>query len=101
MEKASANKDIAILFDFDGTVGDTETPAMEVAFWELAPYLANTRESAIRCSHTPLPPSAVELVCGFCFGLWSCCGYTYYACILVPCSPVNTSYIVMSVQQYR
>ena len=28
----------AILFDFDGTLGDTETPAMEVAFWELAPY---------------------------------------------------------------
>ena len=30
--------DAAILFDFDGTLGDTETPAMEVAFWELAPY---------------------------------------------------------------
>ena len=28
----------AILFDFDGTLGDTELPAMEVAFWELAPY---------------------------------------------------------------
>jgi HAD superfamily hydrolase (TIGR01509 family) len=27
-----------ILFDFDGTLGDTETPAMIVAFWELAPY---------------------------------------------------------------
>lgn len=34
-----ASKEIAVLFDFDGTVGDTETPAMEVAFWELAPYL--------------------------------------------------------------
>lgn len=45
MEKASANKDISILFDFDGTIGDTESPAMEVAFWELAPYLINTRES--------------------------------------------------------
>jgi hypothetical protein len=30
---------VAVLFDFDGTVGDTETPAMRVAFWELAPYL--------------------------------------------------------------
>merc|ERR1712048_1256930 len=29
----------AVLFDFDGTVGDTEVPAMEVAFWELAIYL--------------------------------------------------------------
>jgi beta-phosphoglucomutase-like phosphatase (HAD superfamily) len=28
-----------VLFDFDGTLGDTEVPAMEVAFWELAPYL--------------------------------------------------------------
>lgn len=31
-------KRVAVLFDFDGTIGDTETPAMEVAFWELAPY---------------------------------------------------------------
>lgn len=30
---------VAVLFDFDGTLGDTETPAMEVAFWEIAPYL--------------------------------------------------------------
>lgn len=44
LEKAAANKNLSILFDFDGTVGDTETPAMEVAFWELAPYLVNTRE---------------------------------------------------------
>lgn len=42
MEKASANKDISILFDFDGTIGDTETPAMEVAFWELGPYFVDT-----------------------------------------------------------
>ena len=39
----------AVLFDFDGTLGDTETPAMELAFWELAPYLpavtANNLES--------------------------------------------------------
>jgi beta-phosphoglucomutase-like phosphatase (HAD superfamily) len=32
------NGKTAILFDFDGTLGDTELPAMEVAFWELAPY---------------------------------------------------------------
>ena len=30
--------EIAVIFDFDGTLGDTESPAMEVAFWELAPY---------------------------------------------------------------
>lgn len=35
---AAAGATTAILFDFDGTLGDTETPAMEVAFWELAPY---------------------------------------------------------------
>jgi len=35
---ADMEGNIAILFDFDGTLGDTETPAMEVAFWELAPY---------------------------------------------------------------
>jgi beta-phosphoglucomutase-like phosphatase (HAD superfamily) len=29
----------AVLFDFDGTLGDTEVPAMEVAFWELALYI--------------------------------------------------------------
>lgn len=29
----------AVLFDFDGTLGDTETPAMEVAFWEVAPFI--------------------------------------------------------------
>mmetsp|Transcript_36997 Transcript_36997/g.48709 ORF Transcript_36997/g.48709 Transcript_36997/m.48709 type:complete len:331 (-) Transcript_36997:236-1228(-) len=32
------NEDIAVLFDFDGTIGDTETPAMKIAFWELAAY---------------------------------------------------------------
>lgn len=30
---------VAVCFDFDGTLGDTETPAMEVAFWEAAPYI--------------------------------------------------------------
>ena len=29
----------AVLFDFDGTLGDTEAPAMDVAFWELAPFM--------------------------------------------------------------
>ncbi|CAM9827447.1 unnamed protein product [Ectocarpus sp. 6 AP-2014] len=42
MEKAKAFDKMSILFDFDGTIGDTETPAMEVAFWELAPYLPDT-----------------------------------------------------------
>jgi len=37
--EASMTAPVAVLFDFDGTLGDTETPAMEVAFWELAPYL--------------------------------------------------------------
>jgi beta-phosphoglucomutase-like phosphatase (HAD superfamily) len=41
---------VAVLFDFDGTVGDTETPAMEVAFWEAAPYLVGICE----CSHKAL-----------------------------------------------
>lgn len=45
MEKAKAFGKMSILFDFDGTIGDTETPAMEVAFWELAPYLVDTGES--------------------------------------------------------
>jgi hypothetical protein len=29
---AAACKNVAVLFDFDGTLGDTETPAMEVEF---------------------------------------------------------------------
>lgn len=40
-------KRVAVLFDFDGTIGDTETPAMEVAYWELAPYFP---EAASECS---------------------------------------------------
>uniref|UniRef100_A0A7S1I3K0 Riboflavin kinase n=1 Tax=Eutreptiella gymnastica TaxID=73025 RepID=A0A7S1I3K0_9EUGL len=32
---------VGVLFDFDGTLGDTETPAMEVAYWELAPFIHN------------------------------------------------------------
>jgi len=42
-EVKAACKNVAVLFDFDGTLGDTETPAMEVAFWELAPYFAGVK----------------------------------------------------------
>jgi len=31
-------KTVCVLFDFDGTIGNTNKAAMEVAFWELAPY---------------------------------------------------------------
>mmetsp|Transcript_24234 Transcript_24234/g.36344 ORF Transcript_24234/g.36344 Transcript_24234/m.36344 type:complete len:331 (-) Transcript_24234:121-1113(-) len=37
--RSAGNKGVAVLFDFDGTIGNTETPAMEIAFWELAPYM--------------------------------------------------------------
>lgn len=30
---------VGVLFDFDGTLADTESFAMEVAFWAMAPYL--------------------------------------------------------------
>mmetsp|Transcript_39320 Transcript_39320/g.85529 ORF Transcript_39320/g.85529 Transcript_39320/m.85529 type:complete len:347 (-) Transcript_39320:192-1232(-) len=46
-EVASACKQAAVLFDFDGTLGDTETPAMEVAYWELAPYFAGITPAGI------------------------------------------------------
>eukprot|EP00746_Dinoflagellata_sp_MGD_P000129 gnl/MRDRNA2_/MRDRNA2_100224_c0_seq1.p1 gnl/MRDRNA2_/MRDRNA2_100224_c0~~gnl/MRDRNA2_/MRDRNA2_100224_c0_seq1.p1 ORF type:complete len:765 (-),score=147.65 gnl/MRDRNA2_/MRDRNA2_100224_c0_seq1:165-2459(-) len=36
-----AASDLAVLFDFDGTLADSEVRAMEVTFWELAPYLPN------------------------------------------------------------
>lgn len=60
-------KRVAVLFDFDGTIGDTETPAMEVAYWELAPYFPSaaseslTHQSVVSaCTHAvtlaePLP----------------------------------------------
>ena len=41
--RSTAASDIAVIFDFDGTLGDTESPAMEVAFWELAPYFPNVQ----------------------------------------------------------
>lgn len=37
--EASRGAGVSVLFDFDGTLGDTERPAMEVAFWMIAPYL--------------------------------------------------------------
>ncbi len=37
--RRSAMSTVGVLFDFDGTLGDTESPAMDVAFWELAPYI--------------------------------------------------------------
>lgn len=45
-------KKVAVLFDFDGTIGDTETPAMEVAYWELAPYFPAA--AGERCSRAGL-----------------------------------------------
>ncbi|CAM9656643.1 unnamed protein product [Phaeothamnion confervicola] len=38
---------VAVLFDFDGTLGDTETPAMEVAYWELAPFFVSTAQGQL------------------------------------------------------
>lgn len=35
------------MFDFDGTLGDTELPAMEVAFWELAPYFPDASPASL------------------------------------------------------
>eukprot|EP01084_Bolivina_argentea_P038630 71435_1 len=35
----AGSSNVAVLFDFDGTVGDTETPAMKIAYWEICPYL--------------------------------------------------------------
>ena len=50
MPSAAVDPDAtAVLFDFDGTLGDTETPAMRAAFWELAPYFPDaTADNAHR-----------------------------------------------------
>eukprot|EP00617_Octactis_speculum_P018378 CAMPEP_0185770496 /NCGR_PEP_ID=MMETSP1174-20130828/59401_1 /TAXON_ID=35687 /ORGANISM="Dictyocha speculum, Strain CCMP1381" /LENGTH=347 /DNA_ID=CAMNT_0028455941 /DNA_START=85 /DNA_END=1128 /DNA_ORIENTATION=+ len=40
-QDGSFSGDVGVLFDFDGTLGDTESPAMEVAYWELAPFFAS------------------------------------------------------------
>ena len=37
---------VGVLFDFDGTLGDTEAPAMDVAFWELAPFMPSLERLA-------------------------------------------------------
>eukprot|EP00640_Fibrocapsa_japonica_P003230 CAMPEP_0113944298 /NCGR_PEP_ID=MMETSP1339-20121228/32930_1 /TAXON_ID=94617 /ORGANISM="Fibrocapsa japonica" /LENGTH=328 /DNA_ID=CAMNT_0000949457 /DNA_START=165 /DNA_END=1151 /DNA_ORIENTATION=+ /assembly_acc=CAM_ASM_000762 len=47
MQASSGSPDVAVLFDFDGTVGDTETPAMEIAYWELAPYFKSSTEDGV------------------------------------------------------
>jgi hypothetical protein len=44
---------VAVLFDFDGTLGDTETPAMEIAFWELAPYQPGATAQNIEAQCAP------------------------------------------------
>eukprot|EP00440_Ansanella_granifera_P074772 gb/GFBE01081143.1/.p1 GENE.gb/GFBE01081143.1/~~gb/GFBE01081143.1/.p1 ORF type:complete len:950 (+),score=198.27 gb/GFBE01081143.1/:1-2850(+) len=38
---------VSVLFDFDGTLGDTESPAMEVAYWTIAPYLPSLTGASI------------------------------------------------------
>ena len=69
---AAVNKDtVAVLFDFDGTLGDTETPAMRVAFWELAPYFpgasagsltTETRDTYVRANAGKAFEFMVEVV---------------------------------------
>lgn len=49
--RSAAAGEIAVIFDFDGTLGDTESPAMEVAFWELAPYFPNVQPSDLTPPH--------------------------------------------------
>mmetsp|Transcript_25431 Transcript_25431/g.33204 ORF Transcript_25431/g.33204 Transcript_25431/m.33204 type:complete len:377 (+) Transcript_25431:107-1237(+) len=43
----SMNSQATVLFDFDGTIGDTETPAMQIAFWELAPYFPSAEANGV------------------------------------------------------
>jgi HAD superfamily hydrolase (TIGR01509 family) len=45
-EEEAGTSMVAVLFDFDGTVGDTETPAMQVAYWEICPYLVGVTAAA-------------------------------------------------------
>lgn len=68
-------KRVAVLFDFDGTIGDTETPAMEVAYWELAPYFP---EAASKCG------GAARHANGYLVLLALCCSYrapAVYVCV--------------------
>eukprot|EP00471_Norrisiella_sphaerica_P001267 CAMPEP_0184487538 /NCGR_PEP_ID=MMETSP0113_2-20130426/10175_1 /TAXON_ID=91329 /ORGANISM="Norrisiella sphaerica, Strain BC52" /LENGTH=405 /DNA_ID=CAMNT_0026869881 /DNA_START=99 /DNA_END=1316 /DNA_ORIENTATION=+ len=58
-------KQIGVLFDFDGTVGDTETPAMEVAYWELAPYFIDPKPEDLEGD---MKAEWIRLNCGKPFG---------------------------------
>lgn len=55
-------KKVAVLFDFDGTIGDTETPAMEVAYWELAPYFPGAAGGVLICASVDMIVCVVDLV---------------------------------------
>lgn len=113
-------KRVAVLFDFDGTIGDTETPAMEVAYWELAPYFpgAASEDGGVCCRVRGWmgcggcwPVSCwflggydmyVWRFCFVCFSWCLVCGvcvlYVYswnsacVACYLVYCSTNNSIY---------
>lgn len=52
---SSITSKTAILFDFDGTLGDTELPAMEVAFWELAPYFPDASVDSLTSGRFGVP----------------------------------------------
>lgn len=45
--KQNSADSVAVLFDFDGTLGDTESPAMEIAFWTIAPYLPQLASASL------------------------------------------------------
>jgi len=39
-KEAQMDRPVAVLFNFDGTLGDTELVAMKVLYWELAPFFS-------------------------------------------------------------
>lgn len=54
----------AVLFDFDGTLGDTEVPAMNVAFWELVSVVISMPPSPSQIKQHDLQSQAIcELIC--------------------------------------
>lgn len=59
-------KRVAVLFDFDGTIGDTETPAMEVAYWELAPYFPEAASELLKAVFRSASKNRVVVVLGWC-----------------------------------
>ncbi|GAB5358787.1 hypothetical protein AAMO2058_000488700 [Amorphochlora amoebiformis] len=61
----SACGKIAVLFDFDGTIGDTEVCAMEVCYWELAPYFIDADPQALE---GPMKADWIRENCGKPFG---------------------------------